>query len=234
MIVNQLADHISSTAAITSTRTPGISANKPKQESISTTQPIFKRGESIQELVPKAVSMLIAKIRTGEIENYYEFSVQHELGIILRETSHNQLVQFERNISYFGFQKTSFEKREMDICVYSMKTKELVSAVELKFPRNGQHPEQMYSFCKDLAFVEQLMAAGFAKTYLVIFAGDPLFYEGNKQGIYGCFRGGKVLTGRVTKPTGKKDTSVMVKARYTVKWIDVVGTMKCSIIEASG
>ncbi len=28
--------------------------------------------------------------------------------------------------------------------------------LELKYPRNGQHPEQMFSFCKEIAFVEEL------------------------------------------------------------------------------
>lgn len=59
---------------------------------------------------------------------------------------------------------------------------------KLKYPRNGQYPEQMYSFCKDILFIEQLKQAGFARTLLIIFADDPLFYNGYGGGIYDYFR----------------------------------------------
>ena len=62
-------------------------------------------------------------------------------------------------------------------------------AIELKYPRNGQHPEQMFSFCKDITFAEELVEAGSRHAAVIIFADDPLFYRGRSNGIYGYFRG---------------------------------------------
>lgn len=122
---------------------------------------------------------------------YNEISLQHELGFFLRGKLPNYLVQFERNVSFFFASKMAFTKREIDLSVFSQDKKNLLYAIELKYPRNGQHPEQMFSFCKDIAFAEQLQAQGFRQTALVIFADDPLFYKGSSVGIYGFFRGGQ-------------------------------------------
>lgn len=182
--------------------------------------------------VGPGVQELVTKVAGGEIEIYNEFSVQHELGIILRRQHSESTVEFERNVSHFGFEKRAFEKREIDIVVYSKQTGALETAVELKFPRNGQHPEQMFSFCKDVVFVEQLKAAGFATAYVVIFAEDPLFYQGNRGEIYDYFRGYRPLSGTVTKPTGKRDTSLTVRGSYPIEWSGVRGSMKYTVIEA--
>lgn len=104
------------------------------------------------------VRKFIDCIGKESIEIYNEFSLQHEFGIFLRRELPGYLVQFERNISYFFPSPTGFTKRELDIAVFSRDRRGLKLAVELKFPRNGQHPEQMFSFCRDIAFVEQLKA----------------------------------------------------------------------------
>lgn len=31
-----------------------------------------------------------------------------------------------------------------------------IYAIELKYPKNGQYPEQMYSFIKDIKFMQQV------------------------------------------------------------------------------
>jgi hypothetical protein len=80
--------------------------------------------------------------------------------------------------------------------------------------------------------VEQLKRAGFNKAYVVIFAEDPLFYEGRQEGIYGFFRGGRELSGLVKKPTGKRNTELEVEGNYQIKWNDVVGPLKYTVIEA--
>lgn len=56
----------------------------------------------------------------------------------------------------------------------------------LKFPRNGQVPESIFSFCKDIAYWEQLSNSGLKHAV----ADDSLFYSGNVDGTYGLFRGG--------------------------------------------
>ncbi|NCA78501.1 MAG: hypothetical protein EOM90_19400, partial [Alphaproteobacteria bacterium] len=128
------------------------------------------------------VSDFVEKIAKGEIEIYNEFSLQHEMGIILRSKFPDYKVQFERNVSFFSL-TGEFIKSEIDIVIYSQKKQKqptLHYAIELKFPRNGQYPEQMFSCCKDILFAEQLKKGefknGFERAFLIIFADDPLFY----------------------------------------------------------
>ncbi len=173
------------------------------------------------------------RIKEDEIEIYNEFSLQHELGIFLRRSLPKLLVQFERNVSYFGFSKGNFKKKEMDISIFDRKSAspDLHCAIELKFPRNGQYPEQMYSFCKDIVFLEQLRKAGFQKACLVIFADDYGFYEGQGEGIYGYFRKGVPLHGTIEKPTGSKSHEVHISGTYEVKWNQVKNSLFYSVIE---
>jgi hypothetical protein len=88
----------------------------------------------------------------------------------------------------------------------------------------------MFSFCKDIAFLEELREAGFHSAALVIFAEDRPFYAGKPDGIYGYFRGGKPLRGRIEKPTGAKDDAVDLKGSYTVEWRPVANPLRCAII----
>lgn len=141
------------------------------------------------------ITPFVSAVADGRVEVYNEFSLQHELGIFLRSNTPQLKIQFERNVSFFFGSKSGFTKREIDISAYSSNAKELSFAIELKYPRNGQHPEQMFSFCKDIAFVEELVSAGFRRAAFVVFAEDPLFYRGSTDGIYGLFRGGKPVHG---------------------------------------
>ena len=84
------------------------------------------------------LQLFLSSIRRGEVEVYNEFSLQHEVGIYLREHFSANKVQFERNVSYFKFNKQKFIKREIDITVFSPDNSELLYAIELKYPRNGQ------------------------------------------------------------------------------------------------
>lgn len=131
----------------------------------------------------RVVSNFVEKIAKGEIEIYNEFSLQHEMGIFLRSTFPDYKVQFERNVSFY-FSTGEFIKREIDIAIYSPNKQEPPTphyAIELKFPRNGQYPEQMFSCCKDILFAEQLKKReskrGFERTFLIILADNHLFYE---------------------------------------------------------
>jgi hypothetical protein len=141
-------------------------------------------------------------------------------------------VQFERHVSFFFSQANlNFIKKEIDISVCSPDKSQKEAAFELKFPRNGQYPEQMFSFCKDICFAEQLKEAGFRTTYFIVFADDRLFYEGSSDGIYAFFRGGRELHGTVRKPTGKKDESVTINGRYSIVWHPVGQGMKYTLVE---
>ena len=166
----------------------------------------------------------------GAIEIYNEFSLQHELGLHLRSQLNGCKVQFERNVSHFKLAKSDFEKKEIDIAVTSSSGQRL-SAVELKYPRNGQVPESMYGFCKDIAFLEQLVAAGFQSAYFLAVADHKHFYSGASEGIYGMFRSGVPISGTISKPTGAKNTSVTITGSYTASWLPVSGSTKFCLVQ---
>jgi len=180
------------------------------------------------------VDSFVTSVKEGRTEIYNEFSLQHELGIFLRSKLLNYKVQFERNVTYFFPSKASFTKREIDLSVFSADKNELKYAIELKFPRNGKYPEEMYSFCIDVAFAEELNAAGFAAAGLAVFVDDRLFYEGSTKGIYDYFRGGKPLHGRIQKPTGSKDSNVFVRGHYSINWKPISGLLKYELVEVEG
>jgi len=171
------------------------------------------------------------QIAQGHTEIYNEFSLQHEFGIFLRSHLKEMKVQFERNVSFFFPKVSHFIKKEIDITIFSPDKKRLHSAFELKYPRNGQYPEQMFSFCKDIAFAEQLRNSGFEKTYFIVFADDRLFYEGSSDGIYSYFRGSNILNGTVKKPTGSKNDSVSIVGQYKIEWHNVRNGMKYALVE---
>ena len=180
----------------------------------------------------RLIAQFFDAVGRDEVHIYNEFSLQHELGIFLRSKISGLKIQFERNVQFFFPNKSEFVKREIDIAAFDPTERVPAFALELKFPRNGQYPEQMFSFCKDIAFAEQLVRAGFPNAAVVIFAEDHLFYSGSTEGIYGFFRGGRPLHGKITKPTGKKDDELDIRGTYTVSWHRLSGKLSYSIIEA--
>lgn len=166
-------------------------------------------------------------VKNNDIEIYNEFSFQHELGIYLRGKISNYKVQFERNIKYF-YDYTNTLKKEIDIVVFNDIEK---YAIELKYPKNGQYPEQMFSFIKDIRFMEELKELGFSKTYVMTLVDDHNFYEGNASGVYSYFRDSKLLTGNICKPTGKKDEIICLKGSYHILWNDLFNDSKYYLIE---
>lgn len=166
------------------------------------------------------------------IEIYNEFSLQHELGIYLREALPTYKVQFERNVSYFTSENKTI-KKEIDIAVFSEDKTEKY-AIELKCPLNGQYPEQMYSFVKDIKFMEELKDRGFNKTATVTLVSDRPFYEGrNNEGIYKYFREEYAVYGQIFKPTGsmKGKDFIILKGRYEFSWKSVFNNSRYYVIE---
>lgn len=170
-------------------------------------------------------------VASNEVEIYNEFSLQHELGIFLRSQLKDCRVQFERNVAHFNLRKSNFYKREIDIVVTSPDRKILHAAIELKFPRNGQVPETMFSFCTDIGFLEQLVAGGFQFGYFLAVVDHPHFYSGKADGIYGLFRDGQTITGTIAKPTGARDKEITLNGSYTASWLPINGKLKCCLIE---
>jgi len=124
-----------------------------------------------------------------------------------------------------------FKKKEMDIVVFDLAKKEK-HCIELKYPINGQYPEQMFSACKDIKFLEQLVLSGFDESYFVMFAKDTPFYsETGDSGIYLNFRKEKLIKNLITKPTGAKDETLNFKGKYAINWMDVKNKLKWFVIK---
>lgn len=171
-------------------------------------------------------------VADSTVEIYNEFSLQHELGIWLRSVLPVQYkVQFERNIRYFGIEDSSFIKKEIDIVIFNPARTEK-HAIELKFPRNGQHPEQMYSSCKDIRFLEQLCENGFTSCLFIMVADDPLFYQGDaSKKIYSFFRASKPIHGQICKPTGSNQEQIDITGEHVIRWRHIKGQCKYAVIE---
>ena len=174
----------------------------------------------------------VQKIIMKEIEIYNEASIQYELSIFLRNKIPDYKIQLERNVAYFGLSKDKFIKKEIDIVIFNNE-KTVKTAIELKFPRNGQHPEEMFSFCKDVKFLEQLKDCGFSRNIFLCFADDEKFWSGNTEAnsIYRFFRKKEPITGLIQKPTGKKDIKFDINGTYTVNWQSITNLMQYFIIE---
>lgn len=160
---------------------------------------------------------------------YNEFSLQFELACFLR--SKGFTVRSERNVSSYVPKGTAkqFIKKEIDLVAFKgqdeMNAEKI--AIELKFPRNGQVPEQMFSFIKDIRFMEQVGAIlGFTETYVLCLVDSPNFYkyEPNQSGIYKYFRnqndtinipGNKTIT----KPTDKRTINIILTNSYSSQWL---------------
>ena len=170
-------------------------------------------------------------VAKGEIEIYNEFSLQHEYGVYLRPTLGSAFrVKFERPVSFFGLARSGFVKKEIDLAVFTPDLCEKY-AFEFKYPRSGQHPEQMFKACQDIYFLEQLHHSGFAQCYFVMVADDPLFYEnGRKTGIYSYFRAGVSIHGHIQKPTGAKDEAVEISGNYLIVW-NAVDSRKYAVVK---
>lgn len=184
--------------------------------------------------IAAAIPAFFEAVGRADVEIYNEFSLQHELGCFLRSRFPRPLkIQFERPVEFFQPRTTGYEKKEIDISVFSPDRAERV-ALELKFPRNGQYPEQMFSSCCGLLFLEQLVAGGFAGGLFVMAADDPGFRSGRDlDGIYAYFRRAQPIAGAITKPTGSPKRTINVRGPHTIAWQTVAhGLHYCVVLMA--
>ena len=166
---------------------------------------------------------------------YNEFGLQFELGIFLRNhpsIKNKYRVEFERNVSFFTTSVSDFVKKEIDIVIYNVDKSERY-AIELKCPKNGQYPEQMYKFVKDILFVQQLKRyGGFTDTCCLTVVDNHGFYQGSITGrvpqttlLYNVFRKAPstIIESTVYIPTGKnKDTlGIHLLDNADIKWLNI-------------
>ena len=199
----------------------------------------FDKKEEFEKLIVQFFKYLCE----NELEIYNEFSFQHELGIFFREKFRvncedfkEYKIEFERNAKkYFHVNYAMVEdqklKKEIDLVVYK-KDHSLQYAVELKFPLNGQYPEQMFNFVKDVRFMQELVNQKiFKRTYCITLVwavgkGRP-FFRGGIEGsrgvdIYKYFRNeNNLLYGKIIKPTGLNSNKYIVDLQdkvYPFTW----------------
>lgn len=180
-------------------------------------------------------------------ENVYnEFSLQHELGIYLRQKlADTYSVKFERNIidvidaakqlkSQDGKLTNSgiaaklnpaLKKKEIDIVIQCKSNSKEKYAIELKYPKNGHVPEEMYAFIKDIDFTEKLAIHGFTNTYCLTVVDDHRFYDNQlpaTKEIYKYFRSSAEIKGEIHKPTGTDDAQkneyCKIEKGHVIKW----------------
>ncbi len=176
----------------------------------------------------RLVAQFFDAVGRREIDIYNEFSLQHEVGIWLRERSQpsDLKFQFERPASFFGVDG-KLTKKEIDLACFALPLVP-VMAMEFKFPRAGQVPIQMFKFCQDLAFIEELVLKKkrFPFGCALIAADDADFYRGSRHQagtIYSCFRDGVAISGTIKKSTGKEEPPVVLLAEYRIDWQAVQG-----------
>ena len=181
----------------------------------------MKSSQKINQIDSNAIKSIIESFWQDNTHDLYnEFSLQFELGIYLRnKLDEKYLVEFERNVSDFSINKKETCKKEIDIVIYTKDKKEKY-AIELKFPVNGQYPEQMYKFIKDIQFMEELRNNDFDGCYVLTLVNDDNFHNGQTEGIYKYFRSKKPITGTIHKPTGKGkgEASCEITGSYVIEW----------------
>jgi hypothetical protein len=150
------------------------------------------------------------------VEATFQYYLMMKLSHIIDESN----IFPERNIRNYGLKSKKYTKKVIDIVLENEKGFNI--AIELKMPMNGQFPEQMYSFVKDIKFLEELKESGkFKECYLITMAKNKNFWSGQiNNGIYAYFRDNKILTGRINKPTGKNKgiEYYKISGKYKIKW----------------
>jgi hypothetical protein len=188
------------------------------------------------ETTEKIIQGFFDFIRKNNLNLYNEFSFQFEFGIFLRKEFPKLKVEFERNVEILNKNKDIFTKKEIDVIVYNdlpKGEKDFLWAIELKFPRKGQTPEQMFKIVEDIKFCEELSSNGFRKATQITLVDEEYqgksFFEvvGKNDGIYKYFRSSFdnkfqsiALENTIYKPTGKQkdEMKYQLKGKYNIEW----------------
>lgn len=177
------------------------------------------------------IDEFISHITKGKTEIYNEASVQYELAIFLREKLSNYKIQLERNVKFFNLEKKNFVKKEIDIVLFNhSQTRKF--AIEIKFPVNGEYPVQMFHFCQDIKFLEQLKEAGFTDNFFLALTPQRNFWSetGKKGTIYEKFRKEKELYGEIQNNIANSTEKVVLKGRHKINWLSVNNTVRFFVL----
>lgn len=120
----------------------------------------------------KIVEEFLNESRKENMDN--EAELQLELACFIRQKHPELKVKLEKNM----FDKKKMVKKEADIVLEGDGVK---SVIELKYPKNGQVPVQMYNFVKDIKFLEQLHELGYRNNIFLAITADKKFWEGKQN-----------------------------------------------------
>ena len=155
------------------------------------------------------------KSPTGQVSKISnEQALQVELGIFFREKGYK--VTFEKKILVPRI-NTSFKSPKSRVDLFIKKDNHK-TAIELKTPLNGRHPESLFDYCKDIEFVEAIKKAGKADGGIcLLLTNDQVFWEDSGRGskIHNMFRTVKgKINGLIHKPTGPKKPHIFIEGQY--------------------
>lgn len=170
------------------------------------------------EKLKKIIEKVISDINKDNEKFYLEATLQFEiLKHLWSDEKLKNKYQIYPEVNIKGFNIKNTIKKEIDIALLDKKGGNVV--IELKMPLNGQVPEQMFKFCEDIKFLEELKENNFSKCFAVLVTDNHLFKKGRKiDGIYKYFRNNEPLHGKIRKPTGEKDKIINLKNTYQIKW----------------
>jgi hypothetical protein len=173
----------------------------------------------IQSLLEKFFAQSNTECRKVESER----GLQLELAYFLRKLGVECRFEVEMGAPSLA-QSNRRPKTYLDLLVGAG---EQLTAIELKVPLQGRHPETMYDFCADIEFVESIVRAKKAvRGIALLVTNDRAFWSDSGRGseIHNLFRQkDMVLSGKVVKPTGLKDSVVCLEGSYELHslWADV-------------
>ena len=96
-------------------------------------------------------------------------------------------------------------------------------AIEIKTPMSGDYPMEMFYFCQDIKFLEQLKESGFTDNFFLAITPQSQFWNGRskKDTIYEKFRKEKELYGTIKNQIGDSKEEVTLKGRYKINWLTI-------------
>ena len=145
----------------------------------------------------------------------------------LREKIPNYKIQLERNVKFFDLEKKNFVKKEIDIVLFNnSKTRKF--AIEIKFPISIDYPNQMFHFCQDIKFLEQLKESGFTNNFFLALTPQSNFWsnKGNQGTIYEKFRKEKELYGEIKNQIGDSTEKVVLDHKHKINWLTINDTTR--------
>jgi len=97
-----------------------------------------------------------------------------------------------------------------------------------KIQNNGEYSIQMFHFCQDIKFLEQLKKAGFTDNFFLALTPQRNFWSdtGKKGTIYEKFRKEKELYGEIKNEIGDSTEKVILTGRHKINWLSVNDTVR--------